>query len=488
MLLPGNATVRFVADTNPSDDTKESGSATLSYYAWDGHAGSIGTTLDVSSAGNRGGATSVSSNGLTASISIAPRNDAPQFASSALNVNEHATVHLSGAFTNDGTAFAGLAGNLKLYDPDNTTAQILYRVEQLPTNGTLTLGGAQLVVGSLFAQTDVANIVYTPTVGELTADTTDSVYFTIRDGAGGIIGTDAPAGTVANLNTWAKLDINIRDVNAQIAVSGNSVTLAENNNNGGAAVIAAISLSMSDADDPGNLERLTITSLPTATWGTLQYWNGSAYADVTVGNRAGLSFTQAQLTDGTHPALQFSYKNNGEPSATYDANGIPSGALVNSLTTSFGVHVTDNHAGGLAPTTADSTVTVTVNAVNDPPVLTTHQLGVGHTGDTTLRTDVVINDTQLTTTDPDSLAANRTFTVRIDPTRGYLTLNGTRIGRGATFTEADLSSGNLKYTCNDNYYYGTDSMQVFATDGDGGTSNIGTLNIPIAIMSISESN
>ena len=189
LLLPNDAQVKFVAATDISVDSHNSGTVSLTYTAWDASSGSAGAQADTTSPT----ATSPFSSATnTATLNVTPVNDAPTFAASALTVNEHSTVALSGSFTNDSTLVAGLTGNLRLYDPDNTIAQILYRVEQLPTKGTLTLNGAALAVGSLFSQADVASISYAPTVGELTADTTDAAYFTIRDGAGGVIGLDAP--------------------------------------------------------------------------------------------------------------------------------------------------------------------------------------------------------------------------------------------------------------------------------------------------------
>ncbi|TKB26271.1 tandem-95 repeat protein [Desulfopila sp. IMCC35006] len=457
LLLPGDAQVRFVVTANSQIDSRNSGTVSLSYKAWDassGLAGATGSTTVLSST------SPFSSAANTATLNVTPVNDPPAFTASPLVVNEHASVMLTGGFTNDSTQVAGLTGNMRIYDPDNSTTQILYRIEELPANGTLNLNGAVLGVGSLFSQSNISSITYTPTVGELTADTTDRFYFTIRDGAGGIIGSD---GKNTGSNPWAFLDISIKDVNAQVAVSGTTLVIAEDNANPGVPVIAPIPLSMVDADDPDGLRTLTITSLPGATFGTLQYWNGSSYQAAT----SGLGFTQAQLTDAVHPALRFAYNNSTEPT---DQNGTVISA---ESQTSFNVSISDNN-GHLAPTTANAAVNITITPINDAPLLVTSGLTVGQGS-----SNNNIGSTNLTTTDPDSPANLRTYTVSVDPARGYLTLNGVRIGRGSTFSESDLSSGVLKYTCNDAYYHGSDSLQVVATDGHGADSGVKTLAITI---------
>jgi hypothetical protein len=56
---------------------------------------------------------------------------------------------------------------------------------------------------------------------------------------------------------------------------------------------------------------------------------------------------------------------------------------------------------------------------------------------------VAITQAFLTSSDPDSDAAKRVYTVNSFPGAGLLRLNGVVIGVGATFTEADLNAGLL---------------------------------------------
>ncbi|RIZ70658.1 MAG: hypothetical protein D0530_07085, partial [Methylococcales bacterium] len=471
LLLPSNAKIEYIVTDSSSTESQNAGSVSLTYTVWDGSTGTAGTVVNP---GSVGGTSAFATGSVTAAMNVTPVNQVPIFNSTPLSVNEHTTANLTGSFTSDSTQLGSLTGNLQLYDGDNTTTQILYRVEQLPINGTLTLNGATLGVGSLFSQADVSNIKYTPTVAELSANTTDSVYFTIRDGAGGIIGIDAPAGTTANIASWAKLDINILDVNAPISITGTSVSIAEDNAHPNSAVIAPIAISLSDADDPNNLRTLTLTSLPTATFGSLQYWNGSSYQTATIG----LTFTQAQLTDLSHPALQFVYNNTTEPT---NQNGV---LMADQSQTSFTVSASDNN-GHLTASTATATITVNITPVNDAPALTTTTLTVNQGS----ANNVITGDASgniLYVTDPDSNPVNRVYTIVTDATLGYLTLNGVRIGRGSTFTESDLTTGKLQYNTNDPYSYGTDSISLGVTDGNGGSS--GTQTLSIFILQTSNSN
>lgn len=456
LLLPGDAQVRFVVLADNQVDSRNSGKVSLTYTAWDASSGTAGGTSDTTSPT---GTSPFSSASNTAALNVIPDNDPPTFSSSALIVSEHVAITLSGGFSSDSTVV--LSGNLRIYDPDNSATQILYRIEELPGKGSLTLGGATLAVGSLFSQSDVTNITYTPTVGELNADTTDRVYFSIRDGAGGVIGTD---GKNTGSNPWAYLDITVKDVNAPISIGGTSLAIAEDNAQPGVAVIAPVALSLGDADDPSGLRTLTLTSLPTATFGTLQYWDGSSYQTAT----AGLVFSESQLSDALHPALRFSYNNATEPT---DGSG---NLIASQSQTTFTVSASDNN-DHLAATTASATVTINITPVNDAPILVTHDLTVNQGS-----ANNTIGTANLTTTDVDSPSSQRTYTVGIDATKGFLTLNGVRIGRGSTFSESDLSSGRVKYTCNDPYFFGSDSLQVVAADGHGGNSGIQTLNVVIA--------
>lgn len=178
LLLPPTAQVRFTVNNNTSDDSRNSGQVTLTYRAWDQSAGTSGSTADPSSAGATG---PYSADSNTAVMNVIPVNDAPVLTTATLTVNENdgafpagsESASLTTGFTQDSTQTGTLAGTLRLHDPDNTASQIVYRIEELPAKGRLSLSGATLAVGSVFTHAQASGVRYTPEVSELAADTTD---------------------------------------------------------------------------------------------------------------------------------------------------------------------------------------------------------------------------------------------------------------------------------------------------------------------------
>jgi len=220
LLLPPTAQIRFVVTDSTSVDSRNSGQVSLSYRAWDQSAGSAGSNADPSA----NLATSpYSADANTAVMNVIPVNDAPVLTTATISVNENDGTFPAGSvyatlttgFTDNSLATGSLTGNLRLHDPDNSAGQIVYRIEELPTKGSLSLSGAVLAVGSVFTHAQASSVRYTPSVAELSADTTDTVYLSVRDGAGGEIGA---SGKNTAPNPWAVLNINIVDVNSPVRV------------------------------------------------------------------------------------------------------------------------------------------------------------------------------------------------------------------------------------------------------------------------------
>ncbi|MCX6871230.1 MAG: Ig-like domain-containing protein, partial [Verrucomicrobia bacterium] len=469
LLLPPTAQVRFVVTESTSIDSRNSGHVTLEYRAWDQSVGTAGLTANPTGDTSTG---PYSSDSITAAMNVISVNDPPLLTTATLTVNENNGAYPAGTvsatlttgFTQDSTLTGTLTGTLRLHDPDNANSQIVYRIEELPAKGYLTLSGATLAVGSVFTHAQASGIQYTPDVAELSATTTDRFYFTVRDGAGGEIGS---TGKNTGSNPWAYVDVTIVDVNSPVRITGASLTVSENNSPPGTAVIAEVPLLISDADDLTNLRSLTVTSLPSSSLGVLQYWNGSAYVALT-----SVPTTILATSLAAHP-LRFSYNNSVEPTDQ-------SGSLVALYSqTSFSVTATDNRA--TSPSSTSATVSLSITPVNDPPVLVianspmTVALGSA---------DNIIGNTApnryLVTTDPDSPVAQRIYSVTRNPEHGYLTLSGARLGGGFIFTEADLTAGNLKYSRNDSVNAASDSVKFVVVDGHGGTSAEGTLVINVS--------
>ncbi|MCX7096622.1 MAG: Ig-like domain-containing protein, partial [Methylococcales bacterium] len=417
--LTGDAKIRFVADDN-ANDRQESGIVTLTYYAWDGLATSSAT--------------------LTSDIAVASRNDSPTLVPVALVLNETAAGFITSV-------------QQPLLDPDNSEVQLLYKLESLPANGVLYKNGVALTVGSLFSQADVAAgtvIKYQYTGHDLSVNSSDSFTFSVRDGAGGVLG--ATGGAVGDTSPRT-LTISVGDINAQIAINGINQTSNE-------LVLAGeftnLSLGMADADGDRSLMALTLDSLPDPLVGKLQYWDGLAYVDAKVGQ---------QLTQAALDANPLRFVSTGAEPSVYPS-------------TSFQVSASDNHPAPLAATVSKATVNITIVAANDAPTPLTTPLNILQGGSGTIGNNQFTGrDATLTATDPDSLDADRVYTISALPTQGTLFVNGVQAGVGVTFTEADLSAGLLSYS-HDGYSTNADSFSFSVNDRDGGVST-GTLGIAV---------
>jgi VCBS repeat-containing protein len=437
LLLPADAKLRFVADSN-TDDAKESGVASIQYYVWDGSDGaSAGNTVSVSA---RGGITPFSTASLDADFIVSARNDVPTVAPVSLVLNEGSTATIT-------------VTELPVVDQDNQSDQLTYRVDVLPSRGVLLKSGIPLSVGSVFTELEVlaGKLSYRHTSGELSADASDSVSFSLRDGAGGEIDP-------------VVLPITIRDVNAPITITGTTQIVPERIGSE-ASDFAELNLGLSDTDGDPSRMTLTITRLRDAAAGRLQYWNGSSYVDVTVG----LSMSKAELL-----ANPLHFISSGAEPAPVSGSDFAGPYRPNA---SFDVIASDNNAT-LAPTTDSTTITLTIEARNDAPTPVTQLLHVDQGGPA-----VAITQAFLTGSDPDSDAAKRLYTVNSFPGAGLLRLSGVIIGVGATFTEADLNAGLLTYThdggtTDSNSATAEDHFDFSINDGDAAVS-IGRLEIDV---------
>ena len=74
-----------------------------------------------------------------------------------------------------------------------------------------------------------------------------------------------------------------------------------------------------------------------------------------------------------------------------------------------------------------------------------------------------------------------TLTIGAAPAKGALTKDGTTLGSGSAFTQADIDNDRIKYRPNDNAY-GDDSFTFTVSDGAGGTIGATTFNITITAV------
>ncbi len=381
--------VRFVPDVNYS------GTATITFHAWDKSSGSAGSTADASSTGN---ATPFSSASDTASVTINAVNDAPVFSgldgtpsytegAAAVQLDANATISDQELDALNGGNGDYSGASLTIARNGGADASDLFSVL---TGGSLTVaggpngGGTVTAGGNVIAtiantgngqlQLSFADNGTTPTralVNELLQairysnsnnDPTTNVQldFTISDGAASDSGSvtisitnvnDAPTLTATGQNPGY-----IEGAAAADLFSGPSANTVE-----AADRFDALTLTVTNVAD-GSSEILTFdgsdvaltngNSVNTAT-------NGLTANVSVVGSTATVSFSGATLTNAQLQTLVdgLAYRNTSD-------NPTTAGNRVVTITA-----ISDN-GGGSNSTTPNLTSTVSLTGVNDAPVVT----------------------------------------------------------------------------------------------------------------------
>ncbi|MDX2232072.1 MAG: Ig-like domain-containing protein [Leptolyngbyaceae cyanobacterium bins.349] len=304
----------------------------------------------------------------------------------SLNINTPPLLVTNAILTLSEQGTANLSNAvLRVTDADNLPTEVFYTLGTLPANGALLLNGVTVTAGATFTEADVAAGDRLRYIHNGSETTSDRFTFTVSDNGGGSIGVSTFSFAVTPVN------------DPPLVVSNLGLTLSE----GSAAAITTALLQFTDVDSAVTGLTYSLTTLPA---------NGT----LSLGGTAVSSFTQADLVGG---ALQ--YQHNG------------------SETTSdrFTFAVLDS-AGGIT----NSTFTIAVTPVNDPPALSLN-LGL-----TVSEGDVgSITPTLLQLTDPDNLPESLTYSVTALPANGTLLLAGTAV---TSFTQADVNSGSLQYRQN----------------------------------------
>jgi hypothetical protein len=199
-------------------------------------------------------------------------------------------------------------------------------------------------------------------------------------------------------------------------------------NEGGTGLITSARLSATDADNtPGQL-MYTITSGPT---------NGT----VRVSGSPVSSFTQAQIN-----ANSVSYVHN-DSQTTSDSFA---------FTLSDGVN------------TVPGTFSITVNPINDPPIINTNAgltVGEGDSG--------VITSAVLSASDVDNTPAQLTYTITSGPSNGAVQASGSPV---SSFTQAQINTNSVSYV-HDGSETISDSFAFTLSDGTNTVT--GTFNIAV---------
>ena len=350
-------------------------------------------------------------------ITINPVNDPP-----VLTTNTGKTVDEAS------TGNIILQSELETTDPDNTPSELTYTVTVLPTHGTLKLSGSPLTAGSTFTQADInSNLLTYDHDGSET--TSDLFKFTVSDGNGGNI-------------PETQFDITINPQNDPPVVTTNTGMSVDEGSTGN--TILQSYLETTDNDNTATELTYTISTAPSH--GTL-YRSGSPLSN-------GSTFTQDDINNNR---------------ITYDHDGSET------TSDSFTFDVDDGNGGS----TGSTVFHITINPVNDPPVLTTNtgkSVDEGSTGN-------IILQSELEATDPDNSASELTYTVTVIPTHGNLKRGAVVLAVGDNFTQSDINSNNISYD-HDGSETTSDYFKFTVSDGNGG--NIPETQFDITINPVND--
>ena len=182
----------------------------------------------------------------------------------------------------------------------------------------------------------------------------------------------------------------------------------------------------------------------------------------------GLTAAAVQATSAKGAAVTVSPRGafTYDPSGRFDALDFGE-----SDTDTFEYIVRDGHGG-----TDTATVTITVNGVNDQPVLA---VNVG--AEVFKGRDRTIGAGLLAASDADNTAAELAYTLTALPGSGQLRLGGMPLSAGNTFTQADIDAGLLIYQ-HDGSATNTDGFEFALADGAGG--GIGNTAFDITVITI----
>ncbi len=176
------------------------------------------------------------------------------------------------------------------------------------------------------------------------------------------------------------------------------------------------------------------------------------------------------------------------PSLTYSINVLGTGITADIGSDSLYINSNQNYNGSAdvrvvaddGTTTVADTFTVTVNAENDPPVLT-RNTGVGLDEGAGI---TITDQDHLRYDDPDNSASQLTYTLTAVPLNGTLKKTGMDLSVGNTFTQDDLNTDKIGYTHSGNETV-TDTFKFTVSDGAGG--NIPEQNFIFTINPVNDS-
>ncbi|MBV5304259.1 MAG: tandem-95 repeat protein, partial [Chlorobium sp.] len=381
----------------------------------------------------------------TLTLKVSPVNDVPvlylpgETVPGETPVALTATVPVRGILTFDTSTHTG--NHIVVVDSDNTDEQLVFRIESLPTQGYLSYNGKEIGLGSVFNYDNLDLLTYTHT-GNI--DGIDSFKVTLRDGAGGVVGVDPNKTVTIAVGGQNFAPIWIGNLYGTIWEDPTSYGASANND--GKKLADYAGFDFRDQNSGASVDGYAIVgntalSGSQGVWqyktGTNEWSNIGTVTDdgnaLVIGADTLVRFSPVSNYNGTPPSLQVRVLDN-----TY------SGSFSASGTTESRVPLDTTNDGGTTPISSTiNSLTIAVRAVNDDPYLV-HNDGLSLSA--TSPQMVTITSVMLSVDDIDTLADNNLVyrvTNRID--NGFLLLNDSALGEGGTFTQADITAGNVRY-------------------------------------------
>ncbi|MBL4613971.1 MAG: cadherin-like domain-containing protein [Magnetovibrio sp.] len=293
-------------------------------------------------------------------------------------------------------------------------------------------------------------------------DTAGTVRTTIGDLISSGSSTEAFGGQIADLRIW-----NVERTSSEIANNFESMLSSpgsEANLVGNWQFDTAAGGTTADASANGDSAQLgdaTIGDAAQPTQATAVTSDSISLVEDVAFNGKIIATDNDSLTyaSGTGPA-NGTLVVNADGTFTYTPNANYNG------TDSFGVTVSDG------TNTVTKTISVTVDAANDSPV------AGGSLSNTMTQGGVIaLSATHLNATDIDNIDSGLVYTVSAVPANGSLTLNGSALANGGTFTQADVVAGYVTYS-HDGSVTTTDAFTFSVSDGTS-SSSATTLNLTV---------
>nr|CAX84233.1 uncharacterized protein bu93_0030 [uncultured bacterium] len=393
---------------------------TVTYLGSTNYNGSDTLTITTSDQGNAGSGGTLTDTD-TVAITVSAVNDAPvNTVPAAQTVNEDTSLSLTGLAITDvddggGTMQVTLSVGQGVLTLAQTTG-LTFTTGDGTSDATLVFTGTKSAINSA-----VGTVTY---LGSTNYNGSDTLTLTTSDqgnaGSGGTLtDTDTVAITVSAVN-----DAPVNTVPAsQSATQGTSLSIS--------------GFSVADVDDGGSTMQMTLSV---------------GLGVLTLAQTTGLTFTTG---DGTSDAtLVFT----GTKSNINSAIGTMSYlASVNGTDTLTMTSSDQGNAGSGGTQTDTDTVAITVTYTG--PTVATNTGATLYSGG-----DSVLSSSRISTTDPDTAASSITYTITTAPGSGTLSVAGTSLTTGGTFTQEQVNNGQVWYA-HDNSGAGSDTLGFSVSDG-----------------------